>query len=544
MMSSADSPEEDQSRAEASTRNSSNDPPQTASESIPANASLDTFHQEGLDPQIIRARVQSGTRWLISLQILSQLFSLAVLYILYRWVETEEFGYLGMALPAILIVRLMVSQSLSFASVQAEQVSHQMMSNLFWATIGLGIAATMAGVVLAPLLEWLYAAPQLKIVVIALAGTALVSSLSLQHQSILERRLQIEKLALIRFVALFVAGLAAIWTALTGWGIWALVLQQYVELIVLAIGSIAATRFLPSGPRNWRELAPFLKFGGDYFVSNLFFNLAVNLDKFILAYLVGSSASGRALVGMYTQAYNQMMKPVYLVVGPISSIMFPALSRAQSDAKLYHELTRNFFRLTGVILLPCGVGLFVVAEDAFVVLGGAQWKFAGQVLAALSLIVLGQGFINICGGLFAASGKTRQLVLCAISMVLVLAFAFGLPVVMRNTATMTDEDFVLLLAWTYTLATLVLLLGPYVWFCLWANGVSAREVFASIWRSLISSLAMGFICWLLSLGLAWHLPPLARLITIIVVGVVLYLAFARKEISWAYRNFVRPGEQV
>jgi O-antigen/teichoic acid export membrane protein len=147
----------------------------------------------------------------------SQLVTLAVLAVLYRRLGVESFGLLGMVTPLLVLVRIFVSSGLDVAAIQKAELSDRQVSTLFWINQGLGLAMTAAIAAAAPLLVWFYGKEKLLPLTLALAGTSIVSALGMQHQALLQRRLRLGRLALVRLAALSLGGVAGVVAARAGW---------------------------------------------------------------------------------------------------------------------------------------------------------------------------------------------------------------------------------------------------------------------------------------------------------------------------------------
>jgi len=171
-------------------------------------------------------------------QLASQLISLVGLAILLRLLVPGDYGLVGMILPLVMFLRIFAALGLNVATVQRPEIRHEETSLLFWLNVLLGFAAAGAAALLAPLLGQLYAQPAaavpLRDLTWALAGTSVVAALGAQHQALLERKLRLGPLGASRITAQLAGVAAAIAAALAGWGVWALVVQQYAELTLLA----------------------------------------------------------------------------------------------------------------------------------------------------------------------------------------------------------------------------------------------------------------------------------------------------------------------
>jgi PST family polysaccharide transporter len=470
--------------------------------------------------------VRRGAAWVVVGQVVSQFISVVTLICLYRLVAPEAFGLLGMALPWVMLPRTLATLGLSAAAVQRQKLSVADRSLLFWLQTAVGSIIALATYFAAAPAAWLYGVADVAPLVRALAATVLIASLSATHQALLERRLQLARVMLVRLIGQLLGAAAAIVAALRGWQAEALVVQQYGELLALLASSWIADPWLPHGPRRghvgWRELA---LFSGCYSLSSLLFVMVQNVDKLLLGIWLGDTAAGRAIVGAYTQAYNLMMRPVYLVTTPLSGVLLPALSRAQSQSQLFEELTQRAFRLAATVLLPASVGLAIVAADLLPVLGGAEWREAGIVLAIFAPAIAFQGWINLCGSVLAARGRTGMLCFGAALILVIATQAVAVGYSYGKTLEPQPLAAVQGVAGALALAT-VLLSIPYVSYCLLAAGVRPWPVLSLAIVPLRDALLMGLAVLLVKV-LLLDVGAVVSLAAQIVTGVVVYGLLAR-----------------
>jgi PST family polysaccharide transporter len=483
----------------------------------------------------------------------SQLVTLAVLAVLYRRLGVESFGLLGMVTPLLVLVRIFVASGLDVATIQRAELSDRQVSALFWINQGLGLAMAAAIAAAAPLLVWFYGKDKLLPLTLALAGTSIVNGLGMQHQALLQRRLRLGRLALIRLAALSLGGAAGIAAALAGGGVWALVAQQYVELGGLAALAWWAEPWRPAlrtphAPREDLRHAErdeydscalrgtaggLVRFGGYYTLSSLMFYLVGNVDRILVGYTLGEGG-----LGLYGQARNLMMKPVGIVLTPLSSIMLPALARAAHDHRLYVRLLLGFFRFIALTMLPAAVGLAIVAPEAMRVLGGRQWAAAGPVLAILAAALLVQGFFDALGSVFASAGRADRLAFASTAIALVLSASFAVGFLLGRR--MGEPLWGVALG--YSASMLLLVFPCYLTFALRTVGVAFGDWLGQLFPAAPAAALMGLVVALCHglLGFVWRLPDAALLAVEILVGVTVYSLLVRRDIGWLLRQGL-PG---
>ena len=493
----------------------------------------------------LRSLIRGGTRASLAAQFASQLASLVILAILYRLLKPEDYGLLGMALPAVMLPRMAVTLGIGAAIVQARELSAGQKTACFWFQQSLGLAAVVCTVTFGYFLAVVYEQPQVAHLSWALSGATLLATFGQVHQSLLERRLALGPLVTARIVAQLAGGIAAIFAAWLGLGVWSLVIQQFVE-----VGFVSATcwrlePWLPGMPTRGDKLGGLAAFGGYFAATNLVFYLAQNLEKVLFPWLLGESAE--LAIGLFSQAMSFAMRIVSLFTAAFSGVMLPALSRAQHDRALVAEIVGRFFRMTGIGLMPCGVGLVLVAPEVMLLLGGPQWREGGDILRALAPLVLVQGFLNLTGSIFGALGQGRRLIGGSLVYLLLLvqgliagwlAATYQFPAVSGSDPQRTT----LWMAAAHTLTTMLVVFAPYLAFCLRSAQVPAAAVLLPLLPSLRAALLMGITVWAADALLAAVNPAFdyrLRLVLLVTVGVGAYSLFARREVAWLWGELRR-----
>ncbi len=490
-------------------------------------------------PENLTHSLRRSSRAVIAAQAAAQLASLVVLGVLYRLLGLEPYGLLGMVMPLLLLSEILIASGLDVATVQDADLSHDQVSALFWVNQLLGLAMAAVTAACAPLLVWFYGlrghdVAGLGWVAVALAGTAVATALGMQHQALLRRTLRLGTLAWARLAAQVAAGGTAIAAALGGWGVWALVVQRYVELLVLAGLAWTLVAWRPAFRLRGTGARHLVRFGGHCTVSSLMFYLVANADKVLVGFTLGPAA-----LALYGQAFNLMMKPVNVVLTPLTGVMLAVLSRAAPDRRRYRELLLGFFRFIGLVMLPCAVGLAIVAREAMRTLGGDRWAPAGPILSVLAAALLVQGFVAAMGAVFASAGRADRNSGASVAIAAVLCTAFGLGLTFGSRA----GQPVLGVAMAYSLTMIFVVFPPYLALALRTVGVRSADWIVQLRTAARATLAMGLIVlgcrWLLAEVLAAPDPVLLGVE--IPVGVAAYLVFARREVGWFARQALTFG---
>jgi PST family polysaccharide transporter len=255
------------------------------------------------------------------------------------------------------------------------------------------------------------------------------------------------------------------------------------------------------------------------------FYVVANADKVLVGYALGPAA-----LGLYGQAFNLMMKPVNVVLMPLTGVMLAVLSRAAGDRRQYAAILLGFFRFIGLVMFPAAVGLAIVAPEAIRVLAGPKWVDAGPILAVLAAAILVQGFVGTLGAVFASAGRADRLSLASVLIAVVLCTAFFVGLYLGVLA----GQPLLGVASSYTLTMVLVVFPPYMALALRTVGVRCVDWLAQLRTAAAGALAMGLIV-LACRGVLGHVLRASDLVLLCVeipLGVVSYVVFTRREIAW------------
>ena len=490
------------------------------------------------DASALPVAVRGGTRRVLAGQVVSQLVSLAAMAALFRLLEPHHFGLLGMALPLVMIPRMMATLGLAVATVQRDRLEDNQLTYIFWLALKLGVAGAAVTALLGVLLAKVVGEAQLVELCCWLAGTSLLAALGLVHQALLERKMLLGRLTAIRVIGQLLGVVAAVVAAFNGWGVWSLVLQQYVEMTTIVLLAWSVESWRPGAPGQGRSTRGLVELGGFYSLSSMLFYLGQNLDKIVITVMLGSTRGGQEALGMYSQAYQLMMKPVNLVTSPVTGVMLPSLSRAWPDRRLHATIAHGFYLLVAMVLLPAGVGLAIVAPDVMLVLGGEKWQQAGWLLAALAPIIVVQGLINITGSLLISAGNARVLLFASMIILLLQAQAIAVGYLLGGQYLGENPwGQVRGVALGLSLVAVVVIFIPYMFSAFRVVGAEARQMLRQLVMPLLASSAMGmFVYGLGQLTVVQDLSPLVRLPCLVISGMILYAFIARRRIVDVWRD--------
>lgn len=477
--------------------------------------------------------MRRGASALARAQVASQIVSVVSLAILLRLLSPQEYGLVAMVVPLLLFLRIFTTLGLQFVTIQRSELTDAEVSAAFWIQLAAGIAVAVLTMALAPFVGALYGKPELARTLFHLTAvlscTSIVAALGAQPQALLERRLKMRELGRIRVAAQLAGAVGAIFVAWRGAGVWALVVQQYVEMGLITTLCFAASRWRPGIPSEWAGMVRQIQLGGWLAATTIVLFVADNLDRVLVGRLVSASD-----VGLYSQAYSLMIKPVYLVTTPLTALALASLSRAAAHPSTARQFVEAFYRMIAVALVPVSLGLALVGSDAMLILGGEPWREAGPILSVLSLGLFSQAVVILNGYVLMASGQARACFLA--SLAVALALLVGYLIGWRIGLQFQQPTLGIACGYAVAISSTAL---PHTWFCMRVAGHIPLGVFRTWIPALRASVVMALFVaatgWIVS-----DAKPLPRMVLQIVVGAVAYLLLARGELRWLKKSLHAP----
>ena len=331
-----------------------------------------------------------------------RLVTLAVGMVLARLLEPAAFGLIASVSVFMTVFQQLVDGGISQRVIQKTNVGDEEYSALFWGGLFVCLLVVLILVVCSDLIAQFFGQPELSLLVKAMAGVMLLMNMGRVQLTVLNRELRFKELAIIRMVAVCGGAVGGIWLALVGGGVWALVLQQAMTAVLMAV--IAWTR-VPWRPRKFVTLSAIKDlygYGLPILISQSIRSLANQLPNVVIA----RTHSPQAL-GYYDRGRLIPHNMTTAISSVFSRINFPALSRLQEDPAL---MRRQFFRISGIALgitTLTMVALGVYAEEAVTILLGEKWRPGIWYAQAACVLAVIHVFYLLNADLLRALGKTQ-----------------------------------------------------------------------------------------------------------------------------------------
>lgn len=458
----------------------------------------------------LKRQTLTGLKWSAISQVGRQLAQLATTAILARLLAPSDFGLMGMAAVVIGFVSLFQDMGTSAAIVQRKEVSHELLSSIFWANMAFGVVAATTLALVAPLVAAFFREPQLTLMVRVLAVNFIIASMGMVHSATLQRRMAFDRMAGIEVTATVTSAAVGIGAALSGHGVWSLVYQSFAQASWTTLALWLRSGWHPRLCFSGTALRSVAGFGVHLVSFNVFNYWIRNADDLLIGRFIGAEP-----LGWYRLAYRLMLYPLENVSAAIGKVMFPVYAQIQEDDARFRRFYVRSLEAIALVTTPMMLGVMVVSRPFVLTVFGTRWEPVVLLLTILAPVGLVQSLGTTVGGIYLAKGKTRLLFQWSVfaGLVVLLAFAVGL------------QWGVVGITACYALASL-LLLYPSLSIPLRLIGLTVAHVWRHLWRTLLCGALMAFAVLGIETWLGDRLSPLATLLLLISVGAALYASLS------------------
>jgi len=428
-----------------------------------------------------------------------------------RFVPPSDFGLVSFAIPLMAFLTLITDLGLAGAIVRHENLSEREAGAV---VVFLGLAGAVSGGLLwgaSSALEHAMGMPGLKGV---LAGFAIVTAASIWSvgpRAVLERDLKYENITWIEAVAIILAIFSFGLGIYFEYGVIAFVSFHVVLQVSRAFLFHVAVRHTVVLNFAIKAIRPLIAVGVWVLAANILAFLARNIDRLIVAKVLGASA-----LGIYGLAYQFMIVPLMLFSWPVSAVLTAALSRnsRQPDAQI--GIMKSVTIITAAVVFPLMMLFGFSLEFPMAKIYGERWAGLAMVIALLAPAGAIQSLAVYCGSYFVSKGLVGINLSMAAFNAGILIFSFVLAV----------EYGLMVTAACYTIGSLVVCLVMIFVMCKSAK-INIFEYFEWLKCGMLASLAGVII-----LPLTWALPSGIILWLSVVVVFFVWVAF----IYWVCRS--------
>lgn len=455
-----------------------------------------------------KTAVLSGVFWKFSERILAQLVSTVVAIILARILSPDEYGTISLVTVFINIANVLMTAGFSTSLIQKEKADELDFSTVCYFSLGFSFALYGIIYVSAPFIAQFYKIEELSPVLRVLGLSVPVTAINAVQQAYISRKMLFKRFFWSTLAGTVISGIVGIWMAYCGFGVYALVAQNLVSLVVSTL-----VLWFTSGLKlrlqfSFARLRGLFNYGWKLLVQNIILNIYSSLRSLIIGKVYTT-----ADLAYYTKGSQYPNLIATNVDTALNAVLFPAVAKEQSDLEKVKSMLRRTTKLSSYVMSPVLIGFMAVAEPFLAVLLTEKWLPAAPYLRIICMVLLFLPPQTAMLQGIKAVGRSD------------VVLKIDLPVrILATLLLLVSVRFGVIYIALSEVVTTIFGTAMYMYSAKKVIGYRYREVCADFIPNTAMAAVMGFAVW--ALGNMLHVSWSAKLLIQVGIGGLLYIGLS------------------
>ena len=316
----------------------------------------------------LRSRVVSGLKWQAAAKVGSQVISWSVTIYVMRLLAPADYGLMAMTMVLVGLSALVAEMGFGAALIRAPVADLPLQRSVFGFALITNLALYALLVAAAPLAVWHFSEPRLALLTLVLGLQLPIATLGVVPEAMARRDLRFKPLSIIELAVQVTTVLATLAAALSGLGVWALVVGQFTQTVVRS-GSMALMFGMVAPSFRIRGQLSLIAFGGSLTLNRIVWFITTQADIFIVGKILGPQ-----LLGIYSVALNLASMPMSKIMSVTNQVAYSAFSKLQGDRAAFRTGLLSTTRITFVFSIPLLWCMAAVAPELILLLLGEKWQ--------------------------------------------------------------------------------------------------------------------------------------------------------------------------
>lgn len=456
-----------------------------------------------------KTSVSKNIFWSIAERFSSQALYFVISVVLARLISPDIYGIVNIVTVFVNLFSLAVQTGFSSALIFDDKTDERKYSSAFWSTLIL--TSVLYGVlfVAASLIATFYGYPEIKLYVRVMSLQLILQGIYSIPFAYVSKHMLFSKTVISTFVGMAVSGVVAVFLAINGMGVWALISMNGIQVLVATIVLWVIIKFKIQLILDIKSVIRMWGYCWKLMAVDFLNSLYTNLNSLIIGKKYQSSD-----VAYYNKAYSLPQTLLGSVNTAISQVLFPVFAQVKSSIGETREMLRKSIRAMNYIILPVLTGLAAISHDAILLLFTEAWLETAPYLQLMCIAWMFQPIQTNTAQAMKALGKTSVYLKLEI-----VKKVCGLVILLFFLVTGTSA---ISLAWALVASQIAsILLNMPVLKKYFEYNYSAQI------KDMLSSVVMNLIMFILVCGVGLLFDGLVlRLVIQVLTGVLCYMALS------------------
>jgi O-antigen/teichoic acid export membrane protein len=333
----------------------------------------------------LKTKAISGVKWTTFSTVFNAIIQLIQIGILARYLEVSDFGLLAIITLVIGFSNMFVDLGISSAIIHKQNVTNEQLSTLYWLNILSSFLIFFLIAISSHFIAEFYKEPRLTELIVLTSTTIIIQAFGKQFFVLFEKELKFNLIAKIEICAVSCGFLFAVYLAISGYGIYSLVLPL---ILVMSFKSIFFIYFglkyhKPKFYFNFSEVKEFVVFGIYQMGSGIVNYFNSQFDIIIIGKVFGSET-----LGLYSIIKQLVMRPAQIINPIVTRVTFPTMSKIQDDTVRLKNIYLKTINYLSSVNFPIYIAMTVLAPEIITIFLGEKWIHGLEIFQILCIYAL------------------------------------------------------------------------------------------------------------------------------------------------------------
>ena len=305
-----------------------------------------------MQQESLKKKTVKGVMWSAMERFSTQGVQFVVMIVMARLLTPHDYGIVGLLTIFLAIAQALIDSGFSQALIRKQDRTDVDNNTVFYFNLVVSGGLYVVLFLIAPFVADFYKLPLLCSVMRVVCLGVIFNSLAVVQRALYTARLDFKTQAKASFFSAVVSGVIGISLAYYGAGVWALVIQQLINLALNTILLWIMSSWRPQLCYSWEAFRELFSFGSKMLASGLLDTIYVNIYPIVIGKLFSASS-----LGHYTRAQQFAQFPSSNLTGILQRVSYPVLCEIQNDDVRLAEAYRRLLKLSAYIIFPLMVGV-------------------------------------------------------------------------------------------------------------------------------------------------------------------------------------------
>lgn len=292
---------------------------------------------------------------------------LVVSIVLARLLAPEYFGQIAIMNVFINLSQVITESGFTTALVQRKDVKEQDYSTVFFINLALAAVCFVVLQVAAPFISGYYEQDITKPLQVY-SITLFFNAFNALQMARMQKRMEFRKIMVCSLVATVISGAAGIAAAYCGLGLWALILYNMMNGVIVCFTAAFAEKWLPKFEFSLHRAKLLFSYGWKMFISAVLCSIYNDVRSLV----IGKKFSSNDLA-YYNRGQQFPQVISHTLDSSIQSVMFPTMASVQDDKNQLRKMLRRAETMGAYVIVPIMFGLAAVSEAVVTLLLTEKW---------------------------------------------------------------------------------------------------------------------------------------------------------------------------